>query len=221
SPGSPPPRSDYFFSGRRCSSGASSSLPSRCAPPTRPSPTRSRALWACAARPATVHLDPRRNPGYANSEHPGEQHVAKVTTRGGDAGYTGLLGAERVAKYDARIEALGLVDEATSALGLARASAADERVRAVILEQQQTLYRLMAELAATREATAKLALSEITATDVAGLEDVSDELMREVKIGNRFVIPGESVSGAAIDLARTVVRRAERHVARMTHRRDG
>jgi cob(I)alamin adenosyltransferase len=143
--------------------------------------------------------------------------VAKVTTRGGDAGYTGLLGAERVAKYDARIEALGLVDEATSALGLARASAADERVRAVILGQQQTLYRLMAELAATPEATAKLALSGITASDVAGLEDVSDELKREVEIGNRFVIPGESVCGAAIDLARTVVRRAERHVARMTH----
>ncbi len=146
--------------------------------------------------------------------------MAKVTTRGGDAGYTGLLGSERVPKYDARIEALGLVDEATSALGLARASATEERVRALILEQQQTLYRLMAELATTAEAAGKLAVSPISADDVAKLERIANDLKAEVEIGNRFVVPGESFPGAAIDLARTIVRRAERHVARMLHQRE-
>ena len=143
--------------------------------------------------------------------------MAKVTTRGGDAGYTGLLGSERVAKYDSRVEALGLADEATSALGLARASANDERVGALILEQQRTLYRLMAELATTPESAGKLGVLGITAADVEALERASGELKREVEIGNRFIIPGESFPGAALDLARTVVRRAERHVARMVH----
>ena len=123
--------------------------------------------------------------------------MARVTTRGGDKGYTGLLGAERVPKYDARIEALGLIDEATSALGLARASASEERVRIAILGFQQTLYRLMAELAMTREAAAKASIGRIEATDVESLEQLADELKREVEIGNRFIIPGETVSGAS------------------------
>jgi len=143
--------------------------------------------------------------------------MARVTTRGGDKGYTGLLGAERVPKYDARIEALGLVDEATSALGLARASASEERVRGAILGFQQTLYRLMAELATTPEAAAKANLGRIETGDVESLEKLADELKREVEIGNRFIIPGESVSGATVDLARTIVRRAERHLVRMAH----
>jgi cob(I)alamin adenosyltransferase len=143
--------------------------------------------------------------------------MAKVTTRTGDQGYTGLLGPQRVPKYDARIEALGLVDEATSALGLARASANEERVRSLVLLQQQVLYRLMAELAATSEIVASVGIAKITTADVETLERVADELKREVEIGNRFVIPGESLPGAALDLARTIVRRAERHVARMIH----
>lgn len=143
--------------------------------------------------------------------------MARVTTRGGDKGYTGLLGAERVPKYDSRIEALGLVDEATSALGLARASATEERVRSAILGFQQTLYRLMAELATTPQAAAKANFGHIEITDVEALEQLSEELKRDVEIGNQFIIPGETVSGATLDLARTIVRRAERHLVRMAH----
>lgn len=143
--------------------------------------------------------------------------MAKVTTRTGDGGYTGLLGSERVAKYDARIEALGLVDEATSALGLARASSSEQRVREIILNEQKALYRLMAELATTPEAAGKIAITPMGAEDSARLEDLSTALKSDVEIGNHFVIPGETISGATIDLARTVVRRAERHVARMVH----
>ena len=143
--------------------------------------------------------------------------MAKVTTRTGDQGYTGLLGPQRVPKYDARIEALGLIDEATSALGLARASANEERVRSLVLQQQKVLYRLMAELAATSDTVAAVGVVRITTADLETLERIADELKREVEIGNRFIIPGESFPGAALDLARTIVRRAERHVARMIH----
>src|SRR5204863_6536636 len=111
----------------------------------------------------------------------------------------------------------GLIDEATSALGLARASANDERVGAMILEQQKTLYRLMAELATTSASAGRLGVNGISPADVDALERASEELKRDVEIGNRFVIPGESFPGAALDLARTIVRRAERHVARMVH----
>ena len=146
--------------------------------------------------------------------------MARVTTRSGDGGYTGLLGSERVPKYDSRIEALGLVDEATSALGLARASAVEERVKAIILQEQRNLYRLMAELASTPHATGKIAVSPMTEADVLALEACADDLKREVQIGHRFIIPGESVAGATLDCARTVVRRAERHVARLVHTGD-
>lgn len=143
--------------------------------------------------------------------------LGRVTTRAGDQGYTGLLGSARVPKYDDRIEALGLIDEATSALGLARASANEERVRAFILQWQNTLYRVMAEVAATPDSAPKLHLKQIAEADVAELERTSEDLKREVEVGNRFIVPGESFPGAALDLARTIIRRAERHVARMTH----
>src|SRR5207237_2508798 len=86
-----------------------------------------------------------------------------------------------------------------------------------VLAKQRTRYRLMAELATTPESAGKLGVSGSTAADVEALERASEELKREVEIGNRFIIPGESFPGAALDLARTVVRRAERHVARMVH----
>lgn len=146
--------------------------------------------------------------------------MAKVTTRHGDQGYTGLLGSERVPKYDARVEALGLLDESTSALGLARATATEERVRALILGWQQALYQMMAEVAATTDSAGKLQISKISEGDVAALEQTAEELKREVEIGNRFIVPGETLSGASLDLARAVVRRAERHVARMVHGGD-
>jgi cob(I)alamin adenosyltransferase len=146
--------------------------------------------------------------------------LAKVTTRDGDGGYTGLLGSERVPKYDARIEALGAIDEATSALGLARAATTDEKIRGIVLEQQRVLYRLMAEVATTPEAAGKIKIASIGPADVEQTERTSEDLKRQVEIGNQFVIPGETLAGATLDVARTVVRRAERQVARLVHNGD-
>jgi cob(I)alamin adenosyltransferase len=145
------------------------------------------------------------------------ERQAKVTTRTGDAGYTGLIGKERVPKWDPRPDTFGTVDEATSALGLARALAQQPRVREIVLRLQRELYVLMAELATSPEEQGKHAGMIITAEHVAGLEELSEELKQHVEIGNVFVVPGETVPGAALDLARTVIRRAERMTARLLH----
>ena len=142
--------------------------------------------------------------------------MAKVTTRGGDDGYTGLLGPGRVPKYHPRPEALGTVDEATSALGLARAQSPTPRVRAAIARVQRELYLLMAELATTAEARERLG-QRLTPEHVAGLERLADELKAEVAIPPAFVVPGATVSSAALDLARAIVRRAERQVVKLLH----
>jgi cob(I)alamin adenosyltransferase len=142
--------------------------------------------------------------------------MAEVTTGRGDDGYTGLLGAGRVPKYDRRVEACGTLDEATSALGLARAQTPSRRVAEVVRRLQRELYLLMAELATTPDAYEKLG-RRIGAEHVAGLEALAAELKREVEIPPAFVVPGATVSSASIDLGRTIVRRAERVVARLLH----
>lgn len=145
--------------------------------------------------------------------------MARVTTKTGDEGYTSLLGSGRVPKYHRRPEAFGTVDEATSALGLARAHAEDPQVKQRIYALQKDLYLLMAELATPPENYEKVDF-KIQAADVRRLEDLSDELKQQVEIGKEFIIPGESVTGAALDLARTIVRRGERQVARLYHEGD-
>lgn len=142
--------------------------------------------------------------------------MAKVTTGTGDTGYTGLIGEQRVPKYDLRPDTFGTVDEATSALGLARAVAQDQRVKDLIFHIQQELYLLMGELATPPENYEKMGL-RMTAEHVRWLEQQEEELKREVEIPNKFVIPGDTLDGAALDLARTIIRRAERMAVKLLH----
>jgi cob(I)alamin adenosyltransferase len=142
--------------------------------------------------------------------------MAKVTTGTGDTGYTGLLGNQRVPKYDPRPETYGTVDEATSMLGLARALTVDTRAREVILAMQRDLYVLMAELATPPEHQQAVGM-RITEEHVHRLEATEESLKAMVEIPQRFVIPGDTADGAALDVARTVVRRAERLAARLLH----
>ena len=144
--------------------------------------------------------------------------MAKVTTGTGDAGYTGLLGDQRVPKYDPRPDTFGVVDEATSALGLARATTSDQRAREIILKTQQDLYVLMAELATPPENLDAVGF-RMTADHVRWLEETEEQLKAEVEIPNKFIIPGDTLDGAALDLARTIIRRAERMAARLLHER--
>lgn len=143
----------------------------------------------------------------------------RIYTRKGDDGTTGLLfGGERVSKADLRTEAYGTVDEAVSALGLARAAIGDatDRVEARLAELslrlQRELFVVGAELATHLERRDRLTggVSLVTGEMVAALEQEIDELEAVVEQPKEFVVPGESMTGAALDLARTTVRRAER-----------
>lgn len=136
-------------------------------------------------------------------------------TSRGDDGYTGILGEGRVAKNDARMEALGAVDEAGAALGLARALARAPQTSDVLLQVQRDLYGLMGELAAAPENAEKFRV--IGAERVSWLEAQVDTLSARLEIPREFIVPGDTVEGALVDLARTVVRRAERRVAALYH----
>lgn len=142
--------------------------------------------------------------------------MAKVTIGTGDTGYTSLLGDTRVPKYDPRPDTYGTVDEATSALGLARALTQDSHARELILSMQRDLYVLMAELATPPENLDAVGM-RITSQHVQRLEHEEQALQREIHIPERFVIPGDTVDGATLDLARTVIRRAERMTAKLLH----
>jgi len=131
----------------------------------------------------------------------------KLYTRKGDAGQTDLLG-ERVGKDDPRIDLIGELDEATSSIGFARALSTAPRLGDWLIETQRDLYRIMAELAFTDEL--RPANYTLGADRVEWLEQLTDTLTTEIELAPQFVLPGDTTSGAALDVARTVVRRAER-----------
>lgn len=135
----------------------------------------------------------------------------KIYTRRGDDGSTGLFHGGRVAKDDTGPEAYGVVDEAVSALGVARAAASGPLVAAILAVQRQ-LFAVAAELATGADNRSKLVSGEslTTAAMVASLEDRIDEVEVDTGLPTEFVVPGGSVVAAALDVARTTVRRAER-----------
>ena len=136
---------------------------------------------------------------------------ARVTTRTGDGGETSLFGKDRVRKTDPRIAALGDLDEAQSAIGVARAMAPKSTMGKQLLELQRGLYVAMSEVATPRDDLARLA-TRLDAAALAKLDSALDWLKERTPIEGRFVIPGEDPISAALDNARTVVRRAERSV---------
>lgn len=144
--------------------------------------------------------------------------MSQFYTRSGDDGFTGLLGEGRVPKYHPRLEAIGVVDEATAALGVARAACRAEGTPALLLAAQRDLYNLMAEVAATPEHAARF--RKIDAGRVAWLEAQADEVARVVPVPREFIVPGDSPAGASLALARATVRRAERRIAELIHSGD-
>ena len=131
-------------------------------------------------------------------------------TRTGDDGSTGLLGEGRTRKDAPRLEAVGTLDEANAALGVARASCRAPQTPEILLTTQRDLYSLMAEVAATPENAARF--RTINADRVSWVEKQISIIEDLVEPTNEFIVPGDTPAGAALDLARTVVRRAERRV---------
>lgn len=149
----------------------------------------------------------------------------RIYTRKGDAGTTGLLfGGDRVSKADARTDAYGTTDEAVSALGMARAAIGavtdrtEARLEELILRLQRELFVVGAELATHVDRRDRLTdgTTRVTAEMIASLEREIDELETLVEQPKEFVLPGQSMTGAALDLARSTVRRAERRAVALT-----
>jgi cob(I)alamin adenosyltransferase len=137
----------------------------------------------------------------------------------GDEGYTDLMGPQRVPKYDLRPETCGALDEASSVLGLARALSAQERVREIVRKVQHDVYLLMAEVATPAAQLEKLPY-RITEAQAGWLDETISALEKEVELPRQFILPGASAASAAIDVARTVVRRAERSAVELVHKGD-
>jgi len=132
-------------------------------------------------------------------------------TRKGDDGTTGSLGKGRLPKSDARIEALGTLDEAAAVLGIARSLCRELGTAEAILQTQRDLYSLMAEVSASPENAEKY--RKIGPQQVAWLEEQIETFQGKTLLPEEFIITGDTSTGAFLDLARTVVRRAERKVA--------
>ena len=141
----------------------------------------------------------------------------KTFNKRGDKGETSLLYGGRVAKSDPRCEAYGTIDEAVSALGLARALARKEQTPEVIHSLQQDLFVVGAELATAVDHYEKLRARHqvVSAEMVDRLESLIDGFEAMMEMPKFFVIPGASASSAALDLARTMIRRAERRVVEL------
>jgi cob(I)alamin adenosyltransferase len=131
----------------------------------------------------------------------------------GDDGTTGLLGEGRVRKDAPRLEAIGAIDEANSILGMARATCKTAESADILLIVQRDLYNLMAEVAATPENAFQF--RKINSNRVTWLEQKIETISKQVEPTNDFIVPGDTYSGAVLDLARSVVRRAERRLTKL------
>lgn len=142
----------------------------------------------------------------------------KIYTRKGDDGTTGLLYGGRVPKDNARTEATGGIDEAVAAIGLARSlGPSAEGLESLLVSVQRQLFVAGAEIATSPENSPKLeaGVSKVTQEMVDALETEIDRISSIAPLPDYFIVPGSTSVSAALDLARSVVRRAERSVVTM------
>jgi cob(I)alamin adenosyltransferase len=141
----------------------------------------------------------------------------RIYTKAGDDGSTGLLHGGRISKADLAADAYGTTDEAVAELGLARSMADDEELGAELLRIQRELFVVGADLAANPDRRPKLepGVSLVTAEMVERLESLIDRVVEGHPLPRRFVVPGANPASAAIDVARSTVRRAERRAVAM------
>ena len=134
----------------------------------------------------------------------------------GDNGHSSLIDVDDLPKFDLRFEVLGSLDEASSMLGLVRASQVSLAARNLILETQYDLHLMMSELATV----SGLPFTErkITSDHLSRMETEYGKLTAQYPLPEAFIIPGDTIAGALLHLARSVVRRAERHTASLDHK---
>lgn len=133
----------------------------------------------------------------------------KLFNKRGDEGETSLLFGGRVSKSDPRTECYGTLDEAVSALGLAKALAGKEDTKTIILELQKELFVIGAELA-TRDEDMDRLTDKVNESKVDNLQRQIEDIEGKIELPKAFIIPGGNPSSGALDLARTIIRRGER-----------
>jgi cob(I)alamin adenosyltransferase len=138
--------------------------------------------------------------------------ITKVYTRAGDGGETSLVGGRRVSKSSLRVDAYGDVDELSSVIGLARASIDDQQIDETLGLIQNDLFTLGADLASPFDVD----VPRIEGFFIKKLEGLADEYLKELEPLKEFILPGGSRGGAALHLARTVARRAERRAVALS-----
>jgi cob(I)alamin adenosyltransferase len=143
--------------------------------------------------------------------------MPRIYTKAGDDGTTGLLYGGRISKADPATEAYGTTDEAVAVLGLARSLTEDAALADRLLSLQRQLFVVGADLATNPDERGKLqpGVSLVTDGDVDGLETWIDELVTVHPLPNAFIVPGTNPVSACLDVARSVVRRAERRVVEL------
>jgi cob(I)alamin adenosyltransferase len=139
--------------------------------------------------------------------------MSLIHNRAGDDGNTGLLGEGRLPKYHPRMEALGVLDEASAALGLARAMCKNPQTGDLLEDVQRDLYTIMAEVAATPENVKQFRI--LDHQRIQWLESEVEAVAAIAPAPAGFILPGGSLPGAALALARTIVRSAERRIAEL------
>jgi len=132
----------------------------------------------------------------------------------GDRGTTSLMFGHRVPKYSPRPEAYGVIDEASSALGLARGLISDPDLKQLILGIQKDLFLIGAELASLPEDVPRLE-SRISADHAVRLENSIEKYEKLVEMPRQFVPPGGTPAAGALDLARSIIRRGERRITKL------
>jgi cob(I)alamin adenosyltransferase len=142
--------------------------------------------------------------------------AVKIYTKTGDAGETGLFGGPRVRKSDPRVEAYGEVDELNASVGAVRALVEDPDIERELARIQEELFCVGAELATPHGAKARSAIPPVEASWAARLEGAIDAWSQELSPLSKFVLPGGTRAAAALHLARTVCRRAERRTVALT-----
>lgn len=155
----------------------------------------------------------RQSPKKDKKPASGPPRGPRIYTRGGDSGQTGLIGGARVPKDHLRVEAYGAIDELNSQLGLVRTRLKADDLLAVIQTIQNRLFDLGAELAAPPEKRG--AIPPVTAEHIRALEHLIDAYEEALPPLREFILPGGTEAAAMFHVARTVARRAERHIVRL------
>lgn len=140
--------------------------------------------------------------------------MARIYTKTGDKGETGLVGGGRISKDSPRVQAYGDIDELNSVLGMVEASMKQEELRSLIEMLQRDLFTAGADLACITERSQKV--PRITADMITTLERSIDKLQKELPPLSAFILPGGGQTGALLHFARCVARRAERNIVALS-----